>query len=129
MIDELSTESLKAVTEEKETKGVESKGTLENNYQIAAANAINNMKQDLTTKEIEQKLRQEIEKNKEKRHFLHAQRAELEINDNLHFRGNCSTLKMETGKLFGITKIGARIMSNITVGGHEIMRNVREPSD
>ena len=34
--------------------------------------------------------------------------------------GNCNTLKMVTGKPFGITKIGARIMSIITVGGHEV---------
>ena len=36
---------------------------------------------------------------------------------------------MVTGKQFGITKIGARIMSIITVGGHEVTRNLSEPSD
>ena len=30
---------------------------------------------------------------------------------------------------FGISKIGARIMSIITVGGHEVTRNLSEPSD
>ena len=43
--------------------------------------------------------------------------------------GNCNTLKMVTGKPFGITKIGARIMSVITVSGHEVKRNLSEPSD
>ena len=43
--------------------------------------------------------------------------------------GNCNTLKMVTGKPFGITKIGARIMSIITVVGHEVTRNLSEPSD
>ena len=43
--------------------------------------------------------------------------------------GNCNTLKMVTGKPFGITKIGARIMSMITVGGHEVTRNLSELSD
>ena len=43
--------------------------------------------------------------------------------------GNCNTLKMVTGKPFGITKIGARIMSINTVGGHEVTRNLSEPSD
>ena len=43
--------------------------------------------------------------------------------------GNCNTLKIVTGKPFGITKIGARIMSIITVGGHEVTRNFNEPSD
>ena len=32
----------------------------------------------------------------------------------------CNTVKMVTGKPFGITKIGARRMSIITVGGHEV---------
>ena len=36
---------------------------------------------------------------------------------------------MVTGKPFGITKIGARIMSIITVDGHEVTRNLSEPSD
>ena len=43
--------------------------------------------------------------------------------------GNCNTLKMVTGKPFGIKKIGARIMSIITVGGHEVSRNLSELSD
>ena len=34
-----------------------------------------------------------------------------------------------TGKPFGITKIGARIMSIITEGGHEVTRTLNEPSD
>ena len=36
---------------------------------------------------------------------------------------------MVTGKPLGITKIGARIMSIITVGGHEVTRNLSEPND
>ena len=38
--------------------------SLEINYEKSAADAINKVKQDLTTKEIEQRLRQEIEKQK-----------------------------------------------------------------
>ena len=36
---------------------------------------------------------------------------------------------MVTGKPFGTTKIGARVMSIFTVGGHEVTRNLSEPSD
>ena len=43
-------------------------------------------------------------------------------------KGNCNTLKMLTGKPFGIKKIGARIMSKIPVSGHEVTRNLSEPS-
>ena len=43
--------------------------------------------------------------------------------------GNCNPLKMVTGKPFGITNIGARIMSIFIVGGHEVTRNLNDPSD
>ena len=36
---------------------------------------------------------------------------------------------MATGKPFDIIKIGARIMTIIRVGGHEVTRNLSEPSD
>ena len=40
-----------------------------------------------------------------------------------------ASLKMVKGKTFGITKTGARIILIITVGGHEVTRNLSEPSD
>ena len=43
--------------------------------------------------------------------------------------GNCNTVKMVTGKPFSKTKIGARIMSIITVGGHEVTRSLNKPID
>ena len=46
---ELSTKNVKAITEEKVTKGTTTKGELEINYQKAAADAINKVKQDLAT--------------------------------------------------------------------------------
>ena len=52
-----------------------------------------------------------------------------EASDSATNGGNCNTLRMVTGKSFGITKIGARIMSITTVGGHEVTRNLSEPSD
>ena len=38
-------------------------------------------------------------------------------------------MKLVTGKPFGITKMGARIISIITVGSHEITRSLSQPSD
>ena len=54
---------------------------------------------------------------------------EPETGENSMSRSNCNSLKMVTGKPFRITKFGARIMSIITVGGHEVTRNLSEPSD
>ena len=60
---------------------------------------------------------------------LSTTRPEPETGENLVNRSNCNTLKIVTGKPFGITKIGVRIMSIISVGGHEVTRNLSEPSD
>ena len=82
------------------------------------------MKQDLATREIEQ--RQERQKMDE---TLSMTRPEPETGDNVTVKSNCNTLKMVTGKPFCITKIWAKRMSLITVGGHEVTRNLSESSD
>ena len=51
------------------------------------------------------------------------------LRDTLRIKSKCNNLKKENGKPFGITKIGARKMSLITVDGHEVMRNLIKPSD
>ena len=56
-------------------------------------------------------------------------RPELETGDNLTGRSKLQHLENGERKPFGITKIGARIMSIITVEGHEVTRNMSEPSD
>ena len=86
------------------------------------------MKQDLAAKEIEQRLRQEIER-KNFNEALTGSNPTPEAVSGSTKAGNCNTVKMVTGKPFGISKIGARIMSIITVGGHEVTRNLSEPSD
>ena len=119
---------MKAVTEEKDAGGAMTKCSLEINYQKAAEEAINKVKQDLATKEIEKRLKQEIERQQRNETFS-AATIEPKTSEKLKVRSNCNTLKLETGKPFGITKKGARIMSLITVGGHELTRNLIEPSD
>ena len=59
---ELSKKTVKAVTQVKDATGVETRNSLEINYEKAAA--INKVKQDLATKEIEQRLKQELEKQR-----------------------------------------------------------------
>ena len=107
---------------------VENKNPLAINYEKAAAEAINKVKQDLATNEIEQRLKQEIERQK-LNETLCMSMPIPEADVGATRGGNCNTLKMVTGKPFGITKIGARVMSKITVGGHEVTRNLSEPSD
>ena len=82
----------------------------------------------MATKEIEQRLRQEIEKQKLNEAYCRTIPVQ-EATENAPDDGSCNTLKMVRGKPFGITKIGARTMSIITVSGHEVTRNLNEPSD
>ena len=117
---ELATKVAKAVTEERISIGI--------NYEKAATEVINKVKQVLATKEVEQRLKQEIERQ-QRNETLSMARPEPETRDNLTVRSNCNTLKIVTGKPYRITQIGMRIMSIITVGGHEITRNLSEPSD
>ena len=119
---------MKAVVQVKDATGAETRNSLEINYEKAAAEAINRVKQDLATKEIEQRLKLELEKQKLKE-TLSMTRPEPKTGENSTGSSNCSTIKMVTGKPFSITKIGAKIMSIITVGGHEVTRTLSEPSD
>ena len=119
---------MKAVVQVKNAIEAENRNPLEINYEKAAAEVINKVKQDLATKEIEQRLKQEIERQKLNETLsLSIPMPESEVGATKS--GNCNTLKTVTGKPFGITKIGARIMSIITVGCHAATRNLSELSD
>ena len=116
------------MTEEKDARGAESRNSLEINYEKAAAEAINKAKEDFATKQIEQRLKRELERQ-QRNETLSMARPEPETSDNPTVRSNCNVLKMVAGKPFRITKIGVRIKSIITVGGHEVTRNLSEPSN
>ena len=125
---ELPTKSMKTVTQCGSAAEATAKKAPEIDYEKAAAEAINKVKQDLAAKEIEQRLKQEIEKQNFNE-ALTGSKPAPEAGSGSTKTGNCNTVKMVTGKPFGISKIGARIMSIITVGGHEVTRNLSEPSD
>ena len=125
---ELPTKSMKTVTQCGSAAEATAKKAPEIDYEKAAAEAINKVKQDLAAKEIEQRLKQEIEKQNFNEALTGSKPAPETVSGSTK-TGNCNTVKMVTGKPFGISKIGARIMSIITVGGHEVTRNLSEPSD
>ena len=125
---ELPKKTVKAVTQVNSAIEATARNALEINYEKAAAEAINKVKKDLATKEIEQRLKQEIEKQKLNETSGWSVPVPEAVAGSTR-SGNCNTLKMVTGKPVGITKIGARIMSIISAGGHEVTRNLNEPSD
>ena len=61
---ELPTKTVKAVTQVSSAMEAKAMNSLEINYEREAAEAINKVKEDLATKEIEQRLKQEIERQK-----------------------------------------------------------------
>ena len=63
-VGELSTKTVKAVTHKKDATRAKTRNSLEKNRERAVAEAINKVKQDLAIKEIEQRLKQEIEKQR-----------------------------------------------------------------
>ena len=125
---ELPTKTVKAIKQDNSAIEATARNALEINYEKAAAEAINKVKQDQATKEIEQRLKQEIERQK-LNETLGCSVSVPEAVAGSTKSGNCNTLKTVRGKPFGITKIGDRIMSIITVGDHEVTRNLSEPSD
>ena len=120
---ELPTKTVKAVTQVNNATEATAKNALGINYEKAAAETINKVKQDLAAKEIEQRLKQEIERQKMNEALSCSQSIPEAVAGSTK-NGNCNTVKMVTGKPFVITKIGAKIMSIITVGGHEVTRNL-----
>ena len=119
---------MKAVTQVKTAMKAEAGKSLEMTCEKAAAEAINKVQQDLAKKEIEKRLMQETESQKMNETFCITIPVP-EAAESARNGVNCNTRKMVTGKPFGITKIGARIISIITLGGHEITRNLSKPSD
>ena len=125
---ELPTKTVKAVTQCNSAVEATAKNDLAIDYEKAAAEAINKVKQDLAAKKIEQRLKQEIQRQR-MNEALSCSQTIPEAAERSTKNGNCNTVKMVTGKPYDITKIGARIMSIITVGGHEVTRNLSEASD
>ena len=99
-IAELPTKTVKAVAQVKNAIEAETRNSLEINYEKAAAEAINKVKQDLATKEIEQRLKQEIGRQKLDETLCRpVPNPEAEMGATRS--GICNTLKMDTGKPFG----------------------------
>ena len=92
---ELPTKTAKTVTQVSSAMEAKAMNSLEINYEGAAAEAINKVKQDLATKEIEQRLKQEIERQK-LNETLSGLVPKPEAEVGAKKSGNCNTLKMVT---------------------------------
>ena len=106
----------------------ESAGPLNVDYGLAAQTALQNVQQELATKEVEQWVRSEIDitDHREKLDILGKTTKE---EDKQEPRKHGLKLKVISGNTFGLTKEGPKKISIISVAGHQVVKNLSEPSE
>ena len=89
--------------------------------------ALTRVQQELVTKEIEQKVKLELENDK-----LQEQLNTFEATEFEETKAPSSLsmkLNVISGQRFGIVPQGSKIQSIISVAGHQVIRNLSEPSE
>ena len=125
---ELATKKMQAVTEEtREPEPVTAADDFKIDYRAAARDNLNRVQQELVTKEIEQKVKLEVENEKLQEQLITFKATEVEETK------TPSSLSMKinviSGQRFDMVPQGSKIQSIISVAGHQVIRNLREPSE
>ena len=96
-------------------------------YRAAARDALNRVQQELVKKEIEQKVKLELENEKlqEKLNTFEAS----EVEETKAPSSLSMKLNVIFGQRFGMVPQGRKIQSIISVAGHQVIRNLSEPSE
>ena len=94
----------------------------------AARDALNRVQQELMTKEIEQKVKLKLENEKIQEKLNAFEASEVE-----ETKAPTTSLSMKqnvnSGQTFGMVPQGNKIQSIISVAGHQVIRNLSEPSE
>ena len=106
----------------------ESSSPLKVDYGLAARTALQNVKQDLATKEVEQWVRSELEST-DLRESFNVLGKTTKVEDKEEHRKQGLKLNVISGKTFGMRKERTKIMSIISVAGHQVVKNLSEPSE
>ena len=106
----------------------ESASPLKVDYGLAAKTALQNVIQELATKEVEQWVRSELEST-DLRESFNILGKTTKIEDKEEPRKQGLKLNVISGRTFGMTKEGTKIMSIISVAGHQVVKNLSEPSE
>ena len=96
-------------------------------YKAAARYALNRVQQVLVTKEIEQKLKLELE-NEKTQERLNAFEAS-EVEETKAPSSLSMKLNVISGQTFGMVPQGSRKQSIISVAGHQVIINLKEPPE
>ena len=125
---ELATKKIEAATEEIcEPEPVTVAEDFKIDYKAAARDALYRVQQELVTKEIEQQVKLELEKEKTQKRLNAFEASEVEVTkapSSLNMK-----LNVISGQTFGMVPQASRIQSLISVAGHQVIRNLSEPSD
>ena len=125
---ELATKKMQAVTEEiPEPEPVTAVHDFKIDYRAATGDALNTVQQELVTKEIEQKVKLELE-NEKIQEALNAFEAS-EVEETKAPSSLSKKLNVISGQKFGMVPQGSRLQSIISVAGHQVIRNLSEPSE
>ena len=125
-----TTKKVKTLPDEAIASSLEAESTraLKVDYCLAARTALRNVQQKLATKEVEQWLRSELEIT-EWREKLDILGRSTKEEDNQKPRKQGPKLNVISGKTVGMTGEGTKIMSIISVAGHQVVKNLSEPSE
>ena len=125
---ELAAKKMQAVTEEtREPEPATAADDFKIDYRAAARDALNRVQQELVTKEIEQKEKLELENEKLQEQLNTFEATEFEETkapSSLNMK-----LNVISGQKFGMVPQGSKIQSIISVAGHQVIRNLSEPSE
>ena len=97
-------------------------------YGLAAKTALQNAKQELATKEVEQWVRSELESTDLRANFNILGKTK-EKEDKEEPRKQGLKLNAISGRIFGMTKEGTKIRSIIWVAVDQVIKNLSEPSE
>ena len=125
---ELALKKMQAVTEEiREPEPVAAADDFKIDYRTAARDALKRVQQELVTKKIEQKVKLELENEK-----IQGRLNAFEASDVEETKAPSSLsmkLNVISGQTFGMVPQGSKLQSIIPVTGHQVIRNLSEPSE
>ena len=125
---ELAAKKMQAVTEEtREPEPATAADHFKIDYRAAARDALNRVQQELVTKEIEPKGKLELENEKLQEQLNTFEATELE--ETKAPSSLSMKLNVISGQRFGMVPQGSKIQSIISVAGHQVIRNLSEPSE
>ena len=125
---ELAAKKMQAVTEEtREPESATAADVFKIDYRAAARDALNRVQQELVTKEIEQKVKIELENEKLQEQLNTFEATEVE--ETKAPSSLSMKLNVISGQRFAMVPQGSKIQSIISVAGHQVIRNLIEPSE